>query len=294
MTSDNLKDINGIGPKTLKTLKDANINTLEQLSTLSVYDLEVLDGIGTTKAKQFINEAKKKLKNSEGLSKGNYSRKKHAKEVIESKLLPKLKRDIMKGILDSDIFQDLIREGIQNHLREQEGEINEKIQSQSEQIAKLQGHIKRLETQLASLRVSLAQEFSLDDVNEEFSNQEKEGKHGTQINLQVEESLEIPESLKSQKPRRIEKDTTSQAEEIISKPIQELEDIENYIKNLLKPGESIEVDELIKKEQLQIVSLSKLKNAIYTLIDKEIITPAESSSSVQKINGKIGRLTRIK
>lgn len=66
MPSIDLKDINGIGSKTVETLKAANIRTIKQLSTISVAELESLDGIGPAKAKQFINEAKKKLNSTDG------------------------------------------------------------------------------------------------------------------------------------------------------------------------------------------------------------------------------------
>jgi hypothetical protein len=290
LTSDNLKDINGIGPKTLKTLKAANINTLEQLSTLKVNDLQALDGIGTTKAKQFINEAKKKLKTSEALSEGHYSQKRNSKEVIESILLPKLKRDIMEGILDSDLFQDLIKNEIQNYLRKQERSIKGKHEHQSGKITHLKEQIEDLKQQISSLRALLNDQYSSDDSDKISSDQTSVFKAAPNKS-KIDKPLETSDF---QKPQMMEKAKKSKEEEIISKSLQSLEDIEDYIKYLLNSTESIEVDELIKKEQLQTVSLSKLKKAIYNLIDKNIIIPTESSTSIQKINGKIWRLTRVK
>ena len=70
-----------------------------------------------------------------------------------------------------------------------------------------------------------------------------------------------------------------------------LEDIKKFIKSMLSPGESITIDDLIEKKELQKIPLITLKHAIYDLIEDGIFEVSEGSSR-QKIGGNIGLLTR--
>ena len=73
----------------------------------------------------------------------------------------------------------------------------------------------------------------------------------------------------------------------------DLRDIKRFIKSLIKPGESISIDELIEIRELQKIPLITLKHAIYDLIDENILNTSEGNSK-QKLGGKIKILTRIK
>ncbi|TFF63639.1 MAG: hypothetical protein EU521_00855 [Promethearchaeota archaeon] len=61
MSSYDLQDISGIGNKTYQTLKNANIDTVEQLANSTVRELQKLDGIGKKSAEKYINGAKELL-----------------------------------------------------------------------------------------------------------------------------------------------------------------------------------------------------------------------------------------
>jgi len=73
----------------------------------------------------------------------------------------------------------------------------------------------------------------------------------------------------------------------------DLRDIKRFIKSVIKPGESISIDELIEIRELQKIPLITLKHAIYDLIDENIVNSSEGKSR-QKLGGKINTLTRIK
>ena len=73
----------------------------------------------------------------------------------------------------------------------------------------------------------------------------------------------------------------------------DLRDIKQFIKSLIKQGESISIDELIEIRELQKIPLITLKHAIYDLIDENILNTSEGNSK-QKLGGKIKILTRIK
>lgn len=73
----------------------------------------------------------------------------------------------------------------------------------------------------------------------------------------------------------------------------DLRDIKRFIKSVIKPGESISVDELIEIRELQKIPLITLKHAIYDLIDENVLNTSEGKSR-QKLGGKIKILTRIK
>ncbi len=73
----------------------------------------------------------------------------------------------------------------------------------------------------------------------------------------------------------------------------DLRDIKKFIKSIIKPGESISIDELIEIRELQKIPLITLKHAIYDLIDESIISSSEGNSR-QNLGGKIKIITRIK
>jgi hypothetical protein len=77
------------------------------------------------------------------------------------------------------------------------------------------------------------------------------------------------------------------------KEIETLDDIKEFITSILKPGDSINIDNLIKLRELQTSSFSMLKEAINNLIQKGILS-ASKGDSIQKIDGTIGKLTRTK
>lgn len=69
LNSYELNDVSGVGPKTLETLKNAGIKSVNQLANSSINQLKQLDGIGKKSAEKFINGAKKLLaKPSETIS----------------------------------------------------------------------------------------------------------------------------------------------------------------------------------------------------------------------------------
>ena len=53
-----LEDINGIGPKTLKLLRNAKIDSVHKLAQMNVKELMKVKGIGESSAKKFIAGAK--------------------------------------------------------------------------------------------------------------------------------------------------------------------------------------------------------------------------------------------
>jgi hypothetical protein len=71
----------------------------------------------------------------------------------------------------------------------------------------------------------------------------------------------------------------------------DLAEIKKFIKSLISPGESITIDELIEKTEIQKIPLITLKHSIYDLIDENVFDAAEGNSR-QKIGGKIGVLKR--
>lgn len=73
----------------------------------------------------------------------------------------------------------------------------------------------------------------------------------------------------------------------------DLRDIKRFVTSLIKPGESISIDELIEMRELQKIPLITLKHAIYDLIDENVLTTSEGNSR-QKLGGKIKILTRKK
>jgi len=74
----------------------------------------------------------------------------------------------------------------------------------------------------------------------------------------------------------------------------DLRDIKRFIKSVIKPGESISIDELIEIRELQKIPLITLKHAIYDLIDENVLNTDLEGRSKQKLGGKIKILTRMK
>ena len=72
----------------------------------------------------------------------------------------------------------------------------------------------------------------------------------------------------------------------------DLSDIKRFIKSIIKPGESITINELIEIKEIQKIPLLTLKHAIYDLIDENILEPLAGKTR-QKLFGKIGILKRI-
>jgi len=68
--------------------------------------------------------------------------------------------------------------------------------------------------------------------------------------------------------------------------------IKDLILEILKPRDSITIDNLIQIKELQDISLSQLKKAIKDLIEMNILY-ATNGKSIQKIDGNIGKLIRI-
>ena len=71
----------------------------------------------------------------------------------------------------------------------------------------------------------------------------------------------------------------------------DLSDIKRFIKSIIRPGESITIDELIEIKEIQKIPLVTLKHAIYDLIDENIFELNEGTSR-QKLFGKIGTIKR--
>lgn len=146
--------------------------------------------------------------------------------------------------------------------------------------------------------------YKIDPPEEDESS--KEGNDNAIMNLKkridkLEQNIEyLLSSLEKKNQEIIKKLESSQEREIkpIKNPIpikkiESIEDIEEYIINLLGPGDSINIDDLIKLRELQTSSFSMLKEGINDLIQKGVII-ASKGSSIQKIDGIIGKLTRRK
>lgn len=70
-----------------------------------------------------------------------------------------------------------------------------------------------------------------------------------------------------------------------------LGDLKKFIKSLIRPGETITIDEIIEIQELQKIPLVTLKHAIYDLIEEDIFNVSEGTSRL-KIGGNIGALQR--
>jgi hypothetical protein len=70
-------------------------------------------------------------------------------------------------------------------------------------------------------------------------------------------------------------------------------DIRLFLKMLLNPGDTITIDEIVRIDALQNISLNLLTQAINDLINNGIFEPIEGES-IQKIQGNIGKLMRIR
>lgn len=73
----------------------------------------------------------------------------------------------------------------------------------------------------------------------------------------------------------------------------DLRDIKRFIKTVIKPGQSLSIDDLIEMREIQKIPFITLKHAVYDLIDERILSSSEGQSR-QKLGGKIKILTRIK
>jgi hypothetical protein len=338
VVSNKLEDIKGVGPKTLSLLKEANIRSIEQLSKLKVDELEHLDGIGATKAKQFIREAKKKLeeskinKNSETIeltaginhsiiqqlhknmdrintsidrlderievlernhntSEGTEMKRGDINLFNQSSIIKELKQKLVKQLNDPAFFEKLFSNGIKTYFQEQQKLFQESQKRQSAKITHLKEQIKLLQQQISLLENEIHPKKLKETKKEEIIVEESD--------IEIDIIRETKQPLEPQKTN-IRPANLTMNQELILEPhdsyersIQDIRDIETYIKHLLEPGDSIQIDRLIKRKELQNISLTQLKKAIYTLIDKNVVAPAESSTSVQKIEGNIGKLTRI-
>jgi hypothetical protein len=71
----------------------------------------------------------------------------------------------------------------------------------------------------------------------------------------------------------------------------DLGDLKRFIKSIIRPGETISIDELIEIKELQKIPLITIKHVIYDLIEENIFDIAEGKSR-QKFGGTIGVLIR--
>jgi len=338
VVSNNLEDIKGVGPKTLSVLKEANILTIKQLSELTVNELEHLDGIGSTKAEQFISEAKRKLgkshtsKNSEtieGDQQINHSIIQELQENIEkmnsrverldmkvgrfekntynsektnqnkgdiqlfnqSSIIDQLKRELINHLKDPAFYESIFKNGIRTYFQDQQKVLEKSQKRQSAKILALKEQIKALQQQISSLEEQICPE-KLIETNEKDIPVKDDNKE-IDIVKKTQEPLETQKATKNPKNPTMDEKLILNSQKSYDKPIRDLKDIETYIKYILQKGDSIQIDRLIKRRELQNISLTQLKQAIYTLIDKNVVAPAKSSISVQKIDGNIGKLTRI-
>jgi hypothetical protein len=71
----------------------------------------------------------------------------------------------------------------------------------------------------------------------------------------------------------------------------DLIEVKSIIKSKLLPGDSIAIDELTKIKELESFSLTIIEQAIFDLIDEDVLDASEGDS-IQKMNGTIARLIR--
>lgn len=118
---------------------------------------------------------------------------------------------------------------------------------------------------------------------------------------QLEKKVEYLISLISERNITSEKQVARKNQKISSRPkkviekfeITTLKDIKNFIKLILGTGDAITIDELIRINELQNISLNLLKQAINELIEDGTLIAVEGNS-IQKIEGNIGELKRVK
>lgn len=108
----------------------------------------------------------------------------------------------------------------------------------------------------------------------------------------IREKKILKDSKPESKKVSFDKNKSSRKKPFPVKVLETEEDIERFLKSLLKPGDSINIDRLVKINELQKISLSMLKKTINELI-KEGILEASKGDSKQKLDGMIGKLTRV-
>jgi len=93
---------------------------------------------------------------------------------------------------------------------------------------------------------------------------------------------------------KIDKAEIKKVEEISPEEIESIKDIievKNIIKSKILPGDSISIDELTKIKELESFSMTIIEQAIFDLIDEDVLDSSEGDS-IQKMNGTIARLIR--
>ncbi|TFF97638.1 MAG: hypothetical protein EU547_03775 [Promethearchaeota archaeon] len=220
------------------------------------------------------------------------SEEKNFESVLDKSRLQQFKTEIIDEIKDPNFFRELIQREIENLQSKQEKIYKETQEKQSAKISKLQGQVKYLQKQVSSLMLKMDKKGIIRETHHPPS--QMESKRQGELSPQTSKPVQFEKQDKEQVKIEEKKEEELEEPVIITKPIKNLDDIEEYIKLLLKPGDSIKIDHLIKKQELQNISLSKLKKAIYTLIENNVLIPNESTSSIQKIDGTIGKLTRVK
>ncbi|TXT62635.1 MAG: hypothetical protein BAJALOKI3v1_530015 [Promethearchaeota archaeon] len=110
--------------------------------------------------------------------------------------------------------------------------------------------------------------------------------------------IKTKNQLSHKKPNLIKQTIKREHAPPINRDLPEVElntqsDIRLFLKMLLNPGDTITIDEIVRIDALQNISLNLLTQAINDLINNGIFEPIEGES-IQKIQGNIGKLMRIR
>ena len=89
----------------------------------------------------------------------------------------------------------------------------------------------------------------------------------------------------------IEVKISNQGSKILSGNDVRIRDLKKQIKILINPGDTITIDELLRKKQMKSYSFELIEQAIIELIDDEVFDGSEGNSKY-KVDGNIGRLIK--
>ncbi|MBN1214497.1 MAG: hypothetical protein JXA99_03550 [Candidatus Lokiarchaeota archaeon] len=168
------------------------------------------------------------------------------------------KADIIRIISNSNISKDIIDNLVKKYLKEKQSIGADKKKKRDHNYLVLEQKFYQLEKKVDFLYSIIKQKYK----------------------IFPEEQIQLENNLK---------EDNFKISEDIDPSIKKIKDL---ILEILKPRDSITIDNLIQIKELQDISLSQLKKAIKDLIEMNILY-ATNGKSIQKIDGNIGKLIRI-
>lgn len=259
-----LEEISGIGKKLVAELRSVDITSVRQLARANINDLINIKGIGKASALKFIEQAKKILERKTHdrshalITTADASKEPHSFQDQEDKTIAVLKErinDLEKEVARLSSYLPVATKNVQ------------KVELTSEENL-LHNRYKILKENINPKKKIL---------------KESEMAKGQNIAKRTSYLQKGIERKNSPLPK---------ARRGVLKIINTHTDVEDFILSILPPGGSINIDRLIRIEELQKISLITLKNAVMNLLEREYIVVSKGGSR-QKF-GSIGTLTRIR